>query len=85
LTVVHNTLRHGLELRLYEHNDKGHGAFSFNADAMTAKRLGDPVVLRPGRNEVDDEFWAAWCEQYKGCGFLESHAIYEETKPEVRP
>ena len=85
MTMVHNTLAHGLELRLYEMIDAEHGAFSINPGVTTARRKGVNVVLRSGRNEVDDEWWREWAEANKDGDLLKSHTIYAEDQPEVRP
>ena len=64
-----SNLRGPVELRLHELVEREPGI-------KTARRIGEPAVLRPGRNEVDAEFWRAWSEQHKGG--LAVHFVAEE-------
>lgn len=56
--VVFSRLQSAVELRLHELVEREPGI-------KTARRIGEPAVLRPGRNEVDAEWWRAWSEQNK--------------------
>jgi len=77
--VVHSRLRNAIELHVDEMFDGESGAYSINpGDLKTAKRKGDAVELRPGRNEIDADFWREWAEQNKDGGFLISGSLRAE-------
>lgn len=79
---VHSHFPAPLELRLYEMHDGEHAGFSQNVTGTpTARRLGDGVVIRPGRNEIEADFWSAWTEQNKG-GALSRHLTEEKQAAE---
>ena len=76
--VVHNCLGNKVELRLHEMSDGEHASFSQNVSGVaTARRKGAGVVMLPGRNEVDVDFWREWVDQNRGSDLL--NVLVEET------
>ena len=67
IAVVHSHFPAPVQLRLYEmSDDDGQVGFSVNVTGVpTARRSGEPVVVRPGRNEIDVDFWKKWAAQNK--------------------
>jgi hypothetical protein len=72
--IVHLLAPNAISLHVDEMRDAGehgdHGAFSMNTPGTGTARRGPEVELRPGRNEVDPDFWRAWAEQHKGSSLL---------------
>ncbi len=64
--TVHCHLPHAIALHVDEMHDREHGSYSINPTGVPTAKRGEAVELRPGRNEVDAEFWRAWSEQSKG-------------------
>ena len=48
---------------------------------LEARRIGNPVELRPGINEIDATFWNGWREQHRGTR-LSEHFLVVEKEPE---
>lgn len=71
--IVFSRLQSAVELRLHELVEREPGI-------KTARRVGEPAVLRPGRNVVDADFWRAWSEQHKG-GLAVHFAAEEAPSP----
>jgi hypothetical protein len=46
-------------------------------DGRVARALGGPVVVRPGLNEIDDEFWRRWYAAH-GDTLLAQHLAVEQ-------
>ncbi len=70
--IVRSNFRMPIELRIHELADNGDGL-----GIQVARPVGDAVVLRPGLNHVDAEFWRAWSGQNKD-GVLISHFAIED-------
>lgn len=65
---VRCTVPTGVQLRNYEIQDGELGI-------KRAMPVGDPVELRPGDNEIDSDFWAAWFKQFENDALVKSGAI----------
>lgn len=76
MAVVHCSHSQGLVLRLYEMVKDGAGI-------EHSRPKGSPVELRPGRNEVDDAFIAAWRERHKDDEIITRGIVHIE--PSVPP
>jgi hypothetical protein len=69
MAIVHCRNANGVILRLHEMLEVLPGikeARPSAARSSAACARNTVVELRPGRNEVDDSFWAAWSDQNKG-------------------
>jgi hypothetical protein len=62
---------HPLALHLDKFIDVGFGL-------MEARQVGSDVVLRPGVNEVDADFWNKWHEQHKDEALASAFMALEE-------
>ena len=71
MVVVRCNHRNGLVLRLYEMVPR-------LLDTKEALATGAVVELKPGRNEIDDEFWQAWLEQNKNSSLIAGKIIEQE-------
>ena len=79
MAVVYCSHANGVVLRRYETVDGPLGTKEIRADAKFL-----PVELKPGRNEIDDDFWRAWLDQNKG-GDLVSGGLVQEEKAANAP
>jgi hypothetical protein len=70
--TVHNKHENAVELRVYDmSDDDGQVGFAVNVTGLkTARRRGQEVVLKPGENDIDADFWHDWVEQNKGTGLV---------------
>jgi hypothetical protein len=66
----------GVVLRLHEKVNGPLGIVEFRS-------TGEPVTLRHGRNEVDDDFWARWSEQ--NAGSAAADLLSEERREAPKP
>lgn len=83
--VVTSRLRNAVSLRVDEMvGVDTHGQIGYAAAApgeKMARQKGDRIELRPGRNEVDADFWREWQAQNKD-GELAKHLDPESEKTE---
>jgi hypothetical protein len=86
MAIVHCRNANGVVLRLHEMLEVLPGikeARPSAARSSAACARNTVVELRPGRNEVDDSFWAAWSDQNKsGSPFIEEE---KQQQPEQQP
>ena len=54
--------------------------FPDEVDGRVARCVGGPVVLRPGDNEVDEEFWKAWSLQHGDTLLAQHLAVVADEK-----
>ena len=59
MAIIHCGRGNGVVLRLHDKVTGPLGIVEFRA-------IGAPITLRPGANDVPDDFWAKWSEQNKG-------------------
>jgi hypothetical protein len=79
--VVVSRLQNAIELRLYDMVEGEHIGFSQNVSGTpTARRNGDGVHVKPGRNRIDGEFWRKWFEANKTGGFVINELIVAEAQ-----
>ena len=81
--AVTSRLTHPVAMRVDEmvdSADHGQAAYSPNVPGLpTARQKGESVILKPGRNEVDTDFWQAWKAQHEA-GDLFKLLDVEKTK-----
>ena len=75
--VVHSTLPAPVALRCFR-------LINDETGTPCSRVVAGPIVLKPGRNEVDDQFWAAWHEQHRDT-LLAAHLAVEEEPPRPLP
>lgn len=79
MVKVKSTLERPIELHLDDMRDVGLGIFE------ARRRRGSETTMRPGVNEVDADFWAAWRAAHDGSPLAAAFVTIEQPKKESPP
>jgi hypothetical protein len=70
VVTIRSHLKNAVELKIHQMVDNGDGV-----GVQVARQVGDAVVLRPGRNDVDGDWWDKWLSQHRGTPLAASFTV----------